>query len=355
MVNLKNMGPVAFRNYIIDKKIVVFGAGRALDSCLEIYFENKEIEFVVDNNDKLWGTVYSKDGKDYKIESVQKLIGYYKNNRDIICFIDTPFYAPEIVEQLDSVPDLDGMDCYLAVIIRSTQEANKPWHFTVGPQRIPKRIHYIWIGEKELPDEYKQNIESWEKYNPEYEITQWNESNLTFDDCEYLKSSYIEKKWAYVSNYCRLKVIYENGGIYLDTDVKAIKSFDELLNDNAFFNMGCADRINNGCGFGAVKGNELVKNVMREYEKCDGLRTNIQGHIILNRVMKARGFEIENRYQRNDWDEVIYPSYVMSPLHLLGEEKVTERTVSIHIEDGSWKNDIEKSSKNIQKLVARIH
>lgn len=88
---------------------------------------------------------------------------------------------------------------------------------------MPKVIQYCWFGNSPLSELAQECITSWKKYCPEYEIKEWNESNFDVNCCDFVKEAYEMKKWAFVSDYARLKIIYEQGGIYLDTDVR-IKS-----------------------------------------------------------------------------------------------------------------------------------
>ena len=94
---------------------------------------------------------------------------------------------------------------------------------------IPKVIHYCWFGGNPLPDEAKRCIDSWKKYCPDYKIIEWNESNYDVNSNEYMKAAYNEKKWAFVSDYARVDVVYRYGGIYMDTDVELIKPLDKFL------------------------------------------------------------------------------------------------------------------------------
>lgn len=80
---------------------------------------------------------------------------------------------------------------------------------------IPKKIHYCWFGGKELPEDVKSYIETWKKYCPDYEIIEWNENNFDVTQNQYCKEAYEAKKWAFVSDYARLKVLYDYGGIYI--------------------------------------------------------------------------------------------------------------------------------------------
>ena len=87
---------------------------------------------------------------------------------------------------------------------------------------IPKMIHYCWLGGKEKPANVLQCIESWRKYCPNYIIKEWNESNLNIKENQYTRQAYEAKAWGFVPDYLRLWIIYNYGGIYLDTDVQIV-------------------------------------------------------------------------------------------------------------------------------------
>ena len=76
---------------------------------------------------------------------------------------------------------------------------------------IPKTIHYCWFGGKPIPEEYKAYMDSWRKYLPDYQIVEWNETNFDVNCIPFVKEAYEVGKFAYVSDYARLKVLYENG------------------------------------------------------------------------------------------------------------------------------------------------
>lgn len=73
-----------------------------------------------------------------------------------------------------------------------------------------------------------------EKYCPDYEIIEWNEDNFDVNRNAYTQMCYKEKKYAFLTDYLRLLIVEEHGGIYFDTDVEAVRSFDELLDNPAF-------------------------------------------------------------------------------------------------------------------------
>ncbi|SKB66217.1 Glycosyltransferase sugar-binding region containing DXD motif-containing protein [Lachnospiraceae bacterium] len=356
MVRIINRGPEEFRKYIVDKKVIIFGAGRATESSLDIYFAEKKPEMIIDNSPDKWGTYIEHLGQKIPIVGIEALRNI-TDKQNYLIFISSPFYAADIVEQLDGICEIDGMECFLQVLIRYAKEKINDYSFSEGEERIPKKIHYIWLGNKEIPREFRENIKSWKMHNPDYEIVEWNEDNYDFGKCVYAKEALEAHAYGFASNYARLDIIYNEGGIYLDTDVKALKNFDCLLHDRAFFNMGSADRVNNGCGFGAEKGSSIVKELLDVYNGKHFLLPNgkpgkKQGHTFLHPVLKKHGFEIKNQYQKID-DVVLYPSEVMSPKTLEGmEDMFSDKTVSVHLESGSWRN--EKEQAGMEKLLGLL-
>ena len=111
---------------------------------------------------------------------------------------------------------------------------------------IPKKIHYCWFGGNPLPETVQRCINSWRKFCPDYEIIEWNESNYNIHKIPFIAEAYDAKKYAFVSDYARLDIIYNEGGIYLDTDVELIRSLDTLLSNNSFMGMEFAGQVATG-------------------------------------------------------------------------------------------------------------
>lgn len=131
---------------------------------------------------------------------------------------------------------------------------------------IPKVIHYCWFGGNPKPELIQKCIASWRKYCPDYEIIEWNESNFDVNCIQYTADAYADKKWAFVSDYARLEIIFRFGGIYLDTDVLLHHSLDELLDYDCWLASDDVRYINTGLGFGAMAGHTLIKAVKDAYE-----------------------------------------------------------------------------------------
>ena len=103
---------------------------------------------------------------------------------------------------------------------------------------------------------------------------------------------YEQKKYAFLSDYVRLLVINEHGGLYFDTDVEAVKSFDSLLTHQAFFGFETNDYINTGEGFGSEAGAEVLRLMIAEYDDLLDGNHGTEGCPILNtRALKKLGFD----------------------------------------------------------------
>lgn len=131
---------------------------------------------------------------------------------------------------------------------------------------IPKIIHYVWFGKGEKSEKIKACIDSWKKYMPDWEIKEWNEDNFDINYNKFTKDSYNAKKYAFTSDVVRLYALYNEGGIYMDTDVEVYKPLDEFLNEEGF--TGFEDINYPVCAtMGAEKGNPVIK-LMLDYYDC---------------------------------------------------------------------------------------
>ncbi|MDE5590093.1 MAG: hypothetical protein K2J60_13310 [Acetatifactor sp.] len=359
MVQLNNLGPKEFINYIQNKELYIFGAGKITENCVDVYCSNKKVEAVLDNNEKLWGKHKTFKGQDIEIISVDSFVKRVEGKKieDIAVLITPHTYASEMIGQLDAIPQLNGLECYIHALIRNTKESAPEYSFTQGEPKIPKIIHYFWIGGNPLPAQLQKWIDSWKKYNPEYEIRCWNEDNYDFMKHPYMREAYESRAWGFVPDYARLDVIYQYGGIYLDTDVEVIGNFDPLLCDNAFFAMGSADRINAGVGFGAVAENSLIKELRDYYDNKhfinpDGTQNRVPCYYYQHPVFEKHGFRIVNEYQKIN-DVVIYPAEVMSPKGTFGlGDFYSEKTLSIHHNTGTWLASKERENvQNLERLL----
>lgn len=226
---------------------------------------------------------------------------------------------------------------------------------------IPKVIHYCWFGGNDMPTTAKRCIESWEKYCPDYKIVEWNEKNFDISSAPiYVQQAYSAKKWAFVTDYVRLDVIYQHGGIYLDTDVELIKNLDLMLTYSGFFGYEDDARIATGLGFGAVAGLQLLKDLMHDYTRCSFL-TEDGGYDLMpcpqrNAPIFAKyGVRGGGEGQLLNSNILILPKEYLCPLdYQTGRKTITANTLSIHWFSASWVDETSKKYKSQSDSLARF-
>ncbi len=225
---------------------------------------------------------------------------------------------------------------------------------------IPKIIHYCWFGKGELPLEIEECVNSWNILK-DYKIIRWDESNCSFEENEFVKKAYSDKKYAFVSDYYRLKALYEYGGIYLDTDVIVKKELDPLLNNNVLLGFSYDCCIGTAV-IGARKGNDFIASLLSMYDHTvfTDNKSNLQlvekdgkfhisefvtnNYYITWYVLKNYpDFKLNNRYQDLS-DFTIYPKEYFEIGSLTGKH------YTIHLNTGSWRNDAMQSKKTKDRL-----
>lgn len=221
---------------------------------------------------------------------------------------------------------------------------------------IPKIIHYCWFGKGKKPKLAKKCIASWKKYCPDYEIIECNEENFDVNQNEYTRYCYENKLWAYLSDYARLMVVFENGGIYFDTDVEAIKTFDSLLEHKAFFGFENDKFIASGLGFGAEKEHPSIKLMLDEYSflACDenGKIIPLGCPILNTNAIAKMGFELNGKSQNIDGVQLLSQDFLNPYKDNIGKLNKTENTYSIH-----WfaKSALSKATKIRATLTRPLH
>lgn len=224
---------------------------------------------------------------------------------------------------------------------------------------IPKVIHYCWFGRSEKNSSVLKCIESWKRFCPDYEIIEWNEDNFDVDCIPFVKEAYEAQKWAFVADYARLKVVYENGGIYFDTDVELIRGIDELLTLEGFAGFEPDCYIATGLGFGAQKGQRMIGEMMADYHnrsflECSDDLIKIACPIINTGVLQKFG-AITNGEKQTVEGLVLFPSEYFSPMDSETYiTHITENTYSIHHYDASWKGGSSKLKKKIIKAIVTV-
>ncbi len=210
---------------------------------------------------------------------------------------------------------------------------------------IPKTIHYCWFGRNPLPESALKCIASWRRFFPDYEIIEWNEDNFDVNAIPYTTQAYAAKKYAFVSDYARFKVLYDHGGLYFDTDVEVIKPFDDILSRGAF--MGCeleaprSGAVNPGLGLGVAPGLGLYKDLLDIYSDLSFLNEDGSHNLTTivkytTDLLKKRGLKPVDEIQTIEGIN-IYPKEYFNPLNdNTGRLDITPNTHSIHWYSKTW-------------------
>lgn len=351
MIKIVDADMHSFYKELETKKFYMFGAGRRAVILYEELELEGRIEAVVDQNSCLWAQGLQLGTEWVPVISLEQFVRKAAGSglSQILILITPTFYTGEIIAQLDQLPELNDLRCYLSDLLIWRYE-KKAFTFTNGIQKIPKKIHYCWFGKKEIPPHLRRFMETWKEKCPDYEIIRWDESNYDVTKNRYMKEAYACGKWGFVPDYARLDIIYQEGGIYLDTDVELAVSLDRLLCDDMFCIAENHISVNFGSGFGAVKGHPVMKELRDAYDdktfyRMDGSMNMMPCYVYQNPVLKKFGFAIKNEYQNID-GIALYPSEVAVCMRMQWiQDHITENTIIKHHAQLSWISEEEK--KNI--------
>lgn len=202
---------------------------------------------------------------------------------------------------------------------------------------IPKKIHYCWFGRGEKNQKAEACIASWKKYCPDYEIIEWNEDNFDVNRNAYTKMCYENRKFAFLSDYVRLLIVEEFGGIYFDVDVEVIRPLDPLLVHPAYFGFETNQYVNTGMGFGAEAHNPVVQSMIAAYDRLlDGEHGTVGCPILNTEGLVAHGLVLDGSRQ-DLGDAVVLPADFFNPYDdPTGRLRKTANTYSIHWYAKSW-------------------
>lgn len=347
MLNVKNCNIKDFYCLVKNnkRKVYAFGVSRRLETHTKLRIPDYNILDItyklVDNDVKKWDNFYIYKEKKIEIISPEKLKKCI-NKTDIIWIIS--IHYNEILKQLNNIDEFDGIECYILDYINAYPdskidelffEKSKSYKFC-----IPPILHYCWFGNKSMPDEFLEYIETWKRYCPNYNIIKWTEENYDVMKHPYMYWAYKNKKWAFVSDYARLDIIYNHGGIYLDTDVEIIKNLDELRRFHAFIGYESTQMLGTGLGIGAEKGNDVIRKLRDDYDDIEIKAVNemMPCTVYQTNVMRKLGLKCDNSFQLLCNNQIaILPTEFLCGIRLFTKEKqITKHTFTLHHYSGNW-------------------
>lgn len=224
---------------------------------------------------------------------------------------------------------------------------------------IPKIIHYCWFGNGEKPEIVKKCIDSWREKCIGYAIIEWNERNFDINSNKFVREAYAKKKYAFVSDYVRLFVLKNFGGIYLDTDVEVLKNFDEYLNNKSFWGLEAGNYIATST-IGTEINNPLIEAFYKEYldrsfineDGTLNVGTNVE---IISKKFKELGAKLDGSKEIIEGIGVIYPTEIFSPYdYRYYKDYRTDKTVTVHYFYKSWISKKDKIKQFLKKGFIKI-
>lgn len=222
-----------------------------------------------------------------------------------------------------------------------------------------KTIHFFWFGKNPKSKLIKKCISSWHKHFPDFEIKEWNEDNFDIRQNKYISQAYDAKKFAFVSDFARFKVLYDEGGLYFDTDVEVIKSFYDLLESEAFAGFETEKYINPGLVLWAKEpGNEIIKQMLDNYASIsfinsDGTLNDTTVCVHFTNILEKYGIKPDNGSVQTCGSFTLYPREYFCPMDdLTGIMNKTKNTRAVHWFAKSW---LSKGTVYRSKITRVIH
>lgn len=231
---------------------------------------------------------------------------------------------------------------------------------------IPKIIHYVWLGSNVIPENLRTYMDSWCQMMPTWDVRGWTEANIPTEvlNVPYVQQALEARKYAFASDYIRLWALEQFGGVYLDTDVEVIRSFDFLPeftqrcqtpNYTAFigFEESLA-HLPGTCVMGCAPHCQWVKDMLATYKNATFLHTgtdplckfnfttNVQrmGKAMVEKYGlipngKEQVLRIEEEGKRTE-EVHVYDHHYFSPITSTRVMRKNQNTFAIHHFAGSW-------------------
>ena len=231
---------------------------------------------------------------------------------------------------------------------------------------IPKIIHYCWLSGDAFPPLIQKCVETWKEKLPEYEFVLWDTNKFNLEENIWVKQAFETKKYAFAADYIRLYAVYNYGGIYLDTDIEVLKSFNNLL-DRPYFTGAEGEGIIEAGVFGAEKNSPWIKQCLDYYDGKSFINTDgTYNTLTLPRIMMAQISKVRTikeirldhldvNVQTND-NDILYmfpKDFFCAKNHGTGVIEKTDNTYSIHHFAMSWVSNKRTFLPNIKrKLMA---
>lgn len=177
-------------------------------------------------------------------------------------------------------------------------ENNKSLLLTRGyEEKIPRKIHFIWLGPQAFPHPSVENVRNWMARHPDWQFYFWTDRDR-LAPCEgmilksvdpslfphLLKEYESGESWGEKSDILRYEILYQEGGVYVDHDADCLRSFDSLVEN---FKLVCGLQ---------VPREGVESTAWRSIIAANGLIAVAPGHPCI-----ARGIEILQSRWDSSW------------------------------------------------------
>ena len=222
--------------------------------------------------------------------------------------------------------------------------------------RIPKILHYVWVGNNEKPPKVVKCVESWYKYCKDWLIVEWNDFSLGNINNTYIDEAYRTRKWAFVGDYLRIYALAMYGGVYVDADVELLKPIDSFLNVSFFLGReNYYGYFNAGPHLmGAVPHTAILTDILSEYTTAHFLdKDGKPNYYVLpdrfKRYFKRHyDFKIVDRPNETTILTTENESMYIYPWWYFCKPLKGEEAWAIHHFHGSWLKSAEKEDRKIE-------
>lgn len=368
---LNNSSFEELKNAVVkeNKSIILFGAGVIGRTTLMYKLDElnliEKVSCYVDNDPNKCGRLCEFNSHKFEVKSSMYL-NEISGDQYIIIITMSQYYSA--VKQLDKMNNLNNVMCYIAPIMLINQYKNDRGLDILRDSEtplIPKRIHYMWFGGQQMPESLRKCVDSWRKYCPDYEIICWNENNYDVGKSTYMKQAYENKKWGFIPDYARLDLLYNYGGIYMDTDVELVRSLDDLLYQEAFCCVEKWQVVNFGSCSGAVKGNEVIGELLEYRNNISFINEDLTLNMSASGMYEMpplykNGYKINGKIQKVKQLNVYTYDFFNPYDYMTGQTQTTLNTYGIHHFNGGWvETEIleqrERTAREYSEILRRMN
>lgn len=220
----------------------------------------------------------------------------------------------------------------------------------ISERTIPKVIHYCWFGQDPFSQDVEKCLASWKKQMPDYEIIEWNTKNFDVNMCAYTRQAFEAGKYAFVSDYARLHILYNYGGIYLDSDVEVLRSLNSLLTYEAFTGFESKYLLAPWI-LASIKKHPMIKHFLAYYDdrtfiKDNGLYDMTPNTVPITEICIEQGLLLNNTAQ-NIKGLQVYPDHYFCPWNPYENRRCfTQDTYTVHHFAGGWLSEEQKKIRS---------